>query len=117
MLKSSLIDQCSSWTTVKTGVPQGSILGSLLFYNNDLAYGLSSNTKLCADDTSYFSLIHDYVITASEELKLDLAKIKQWSFQRRLKKFFSRKLKKDGIGKYAVFIKYVINKFVVILLN
>ena len=87
MLK-SLIDQCSSWTNVKTVVPQGSILESLLFYINDLAYGLSSNTKLCADDTSYFSLIHDYVITASEELNLDLAKIKQWSFQRRLKKFF-----------------------------
>ena len=32
-------------------------------YINDLADGLSSNTKLFADDTSLFSVIHDQVIT------------------------------------------------------
>ena len=48
--------QCSSSTNVKAGVPQASILGPLLFliYINDLADGLSSNTKLLADDTSLF---------------------------------------------------------------
>ena len=72
----------SSWTNVKAGVPQGSILGPLLFliYINDLADGLSSNTKLFADDTSLFSVIHDSVITTSE-LNSDLARIKQWAFQ------------------------------------
>ena len=41
------------------------ILGLLLFlkYINDLSDGVSSNTKLLADDTSLFSFIHDSVIT------------------------------------------------------
>ena len=56
--------QSSSWTNVKAGVPEDSILGPLLFliYINDLANGLSSNTKLFADDTSLFFIIHDSVI-------------------------------------------------------
>ena len=90
---------------VKVGVPQRSILGPLLFliYINDLADGLSSNTKFFADDTFLFSIIHDSVITTSE-LNSDLARIKQWVFQWKMsfnpdpKKqaqevFFSRKLK------------------------
>ena len=50
--------QVSDWSDVRAGVPQGSILGPLLFliYINDLSEGLSSNTKLFADDTSLFSV-------------------------------------------------------------
>ena len=49
--------QNSTWVSVEAGVPQGSILGLLLFliYINDLFENLVSNPKLFADDASLFS--------------------------------------------------------------
>ena len=46
----------SSYSTVKSGVPQGSLLGPLLFLNyiNDLERNIKSNIKFFADDTMLF---------------------------------------------------------------
>ena len=84
--------QSSDWSDVRTGVPQGSILGPLLFlmYINDLSEGLSSNAKLFADNTSLFSVIHDSN-TSALEVNSNLEKINRWAFQR--KKIFNPDLK------------------------
>ena len=53
--------QSSDWLNVNAGVPQGSVLGPLLFliYINDLTDNLVSVSKLFADDTSIFSIVFD----------------------------------------------------------
>ena len=63
-------------------MPQGSILGPLLFfiYINDLSDDLSTNAKLFADDTSLFSVVRD-INTSAAHLNNDLWKISNWAFQ------------------------------------
>ena len=98
--------QFSSWADVNAGVPQGSILGPLLFliYINDLTSDLSSSAKLFTDDTSLISVVFNIDATA-KELNDNLAKIQDWalrwkmSFNPDISKqaqevIFSRKLKK-----------------------
>ena len=71
-----LSGHCSSWADVRAGVPQGSILGSLLFliYINDLSHGLNSECKLFADGISLFFVVHD-INTSVSDLNEDLEKI------------------------------------------
>ena len=74
--------QSSSWASMNAGVPQGSILGPLLFLIciNDLSDIVQSNPKLFADDTSLFSTFKDPERTANN-LNNDLKEINKWAFQ------------------------------------
>ena len=58
----------SDFFTIKSGVPQGSVLGPLLFliYINDLEVNIKSKVKFFADDTMIFSVVQDPFITASD---------------------------------------------------
>ena len=72
----------SEWGGIEAGVPQGSVLGPLLFlvYINDLENGIKSNVKFFADDTSLFSIVTNPILSASE-LNSDLKHIEKWAHQ------------------------------------
>ena len=76
-----LYGQTSSWRPVLACVPQGSIVGSLLFlvYIKDEPNGLKSNAKLFADDTSLLTIIKDKQEIA-DVLINDLSLISKWAF-------------------------------------
>ena len=71
--------QYSDWAQVTSGIPQGSVLGPLLFviYINDLPDDISSEIYLFADDTKIFNEVTDH--NNSEILQSDLEKLSQWS--------------------------------------
>ena len=70
----------SDWGLINSGVPQGSVLGPLLFlvYTNDLENGIRSSIKFFADDTCLFSIVKD-PMTSADELNQDLQLISRWA--------------------------------------
>jgi len=69
----------SNWTAIDSGVPQGSVLGPLLFlvFINDLVDDLTCKTYLFADDTSLLEIVEtpeEATITLNENLSV----VKEW---------------------------------------
>ncbi|KAK3099864.1 hypothetical protein FSP39_010887 [Pinctada imbricata] len=88
----------SSWKDVTSGIPQGSVLGPLLFvlFINDLPNTVKSDTYLFADDTKIFK-----IITTPEDsntLQEDLNTLNTWS-DNWLLRFHPEKCKVMYIGK------------------
>ncbi|PIK49959.1 putative RNA-directed DNA polymerase from mobile element jockey-like [Apostichopus japonicus] len=75
-----VINGCaSSWQNVTSGVPQGSVLGPLLFvaYINDIDGDILCTAKKFADDTKLYSEVSSK--SDSEKFQADLDKIFSWS--------------------------------------
>jgi hypothetical protein len=73
--------QASKWGQICAGVPQGSVLGPLLFllFINDITHVVNNcNIRLFADDTCLFIEVDNRVDTA-HMINQDLANIHRWS--------------------------------------
>jgi len=98
----------SSWKQVFSGVPQGSVLGPVLFliFINDIDEGLFSHILKFADDTKIFNTVmskadHDI-------LQNDLASLEAWS-QKWQMEFNATKCKVMHVGKSNLQLTYEMN--------
>ena len=75
----------SDYSNIESGVPQGSVLGPLLFlvYINDLERNIKSNIKFFADDTMLFPIVK-YPEISANELNRHLDAIRMWAHQWKL---------------------------------
>ncbi len=77
----------SDWNEINASVPQGSILGPLLFlvYVNDLVDDLISTPYLFADDTSLFMTIDPLNVDRTfNQVNRDLSLLSEWAWQWRV---------------------------------
>lgn len=88
----------SAWREVTSGVPQGSVLGPIMFivYINDMVEGVESYASLFADDAKVMKRIENE--QSCEELQEDLSKIYRWSQEWEME-FNAKKCKVLEMGK------------------
>ena len=69
----------SNWNDVTSGVPQGSVLGPVLFviFINDLPEATYSVAQMFADDTKLFNLIQN--VSDHQRLQHDIDKLVNWA--------------------------------------
>ena len=82
--------EVSNWKPVLSGVPQGSVLGPILFliYINDLEEGVTSKMLKFADDTKLFRKIKGN--GDKQQLQDDIYKLIKWSENGRCYSIFKK---------------------------
>ena len=100
--------KASNWHKVTSGIPQGSVLGPVLFvlYINDLPEIIKSKCFMFADDTKVYR-----IILGLEDVALmqeDITSLQGWS-DKWLLRFHPKKCKAMAIGKSKYEPEYVLN--------
>lgn len=74
-------DKLSNWINVISGIPQGSVLGPILFviFINDMPEIVDSMCQLFADDAKIFRSVHIRDEASNLKLQKDLDNVYQWS--------------------------------------
>ena len=98
----------SDWAMVKSGVPQGSVLGPVLFliYVNDIDEKVTCNISKFADDTKIYASVPDR--EAARVMQNDLNKMYEWCKDCQVE-FNVVKCKVMHFGKTNECIQYFIN--------
>ena len=93
----SINGETSKWHDVTSGIPQGSVLGPIMFiiFINDLPDIVDSTVYLFADDTKIFNVISEP--KNKDTLQRDLQKLREWS-NTWLLRFHPEKCKHMHIG-------------------
>lgn len=108
--------ETSEWVEVLSGVPQGSILGPLLFliYINDIDLGIVSSILKFADDTKIYVRVR--TSQDIEALRRDLETLCEWSEKWQMP-FNIDKCKVMHFGRNNVEAKYCMNNFKLDVIN
>ena len=101
-------DSKSSHLKVTSGIPQGSVLGPILFimYINDLPNAINSYVKIFADDTKLFNSVIS--IDQKDQIQEDLEALHSWSVKWQLK-FNESKCKVVHYGPNNPNHQYILN--------
>ena len=103
--------EMSKWSDVKSGIPQGSVLGPLLFviFINDMPKNLSSVCKMFADDAKIYKELDS--TEDCNSLQHDLDVMSEWSNKWQLP-FNKLKCKRMHFGKSNPKTSYVMNNHI-----
>lgn len=97
-MRTVIRDKYSNWSTVTSGVPQGSVLAPIMFqiYINDIQEGVNSYINLFADDAKLLKVIKSQVDCI--EMQRDIDNMYEWSKKWKLE-FNAKKCHAMEMGK------------------
>ena len=99
----------SPWTPVTSGVPQGSVLGPLLFtlFVSDIPSMVNNFCSLFADDTKIHSALYDAHNSCTTSLQGDLDRLQNWTVDMQMR-FHPAKCRTMHLGKHNPNTKYTL---------